>query len=118
MKNITRAQFLKAYNTFPETPFLQWTYRNFNSNISVEPKPVGTIIAVLSWFLATIGIIIGDQTGNKDIANASIFFYAPFVFMFLVAIPAFFVNRVRIRKIADLLGVSLEDYNKLADKYQ
>lgn len=116
VNDITREQFLAVYNKYPETKFLKFAYTHYNVKLRRKPRPIGTWAAVIGWIIGTLGIIVFDQLGMKEVALKFLWAYVPFA-MLIISLPAHFLNNRRIKKIAKELGVSLDQYNRLVDKY-
>lgn len=116
MKKITKSQFDKAYNKYPETSFLKFVYTYYNVKLNRRPIPLGTWAAVIGWFIGTIGLIVFDQLGMKDISLKFLWAYIPFASL-IITLPAFLLNRIRTKKICKELGVTPEEYNKLVNKF-
>lgn len=113
---ITKEEFDKVYNRYKPGAFLRFAYTHYNVKMKRTPKPIGTWAGVIGWIIGTIGLIVFDQLGMKDIAMKFLWAYVPFA-AFIISLPAFLLNQSRTKKIARKLGVSLDEYNKLVDKF-
>lgn len=116
MYKITKEQFLKVYNKYPENRFVKWVYTYYSLNLLNKPVPIGSWIAVAGFSIATIGMIIFDQVGNHKLASLFTLLYIPF-FSFIITLPAFLMNNHRLRKIINELGITVREYNQLVDLY-
>jgi len=116
VNKITKEQFDAAYAKHPETKFLKFMYTYYNVKLKRKPAPIGTWTAVIAWIIATIGLIVFDQLGMKEVATAFLWVYIPFGTL-IFTLPAFLMNKSRTKKIAKELGVTFDQYNYLVDKY-
>ena len=116
--DVTKEQFDAAYNKYGPGKFLKFVYTYYNVKMKRPGKPLawGTIAAVIGFCIGTIGIIVFDQLDLKPIAMKFLWAYAPFVAL-LISFPAFWMNQFRIKRIAKKLGVSLDQYNNLVDRF-
>ena len=73
-------------------------------------------MAVIGWTIGTIGIVVFDQLEMREIAMKFLWAYVPFASL-IISLPAFLMHQARIKKIAKELGISLQEYNNLADLY-
>jgi len=113
---ITKEQFDEVYNKYGPGKFLKFVYTYYNVKLKGKPAPLGTWAAVIGWVIGTIGIIVFDQLEMKDIAIKFLWAWLPFGAL-IISFPAFWLNQFRIKKIAKKLGISLDQYNKLVEKY-
>lgn len=113
---ITKEQFDAAYAKYGPSKFLRFIYTHYNVKLKRKPTPIGTLLAVIGWVIGTIGLIVFDQLEMKEIALIFLWAYVPFAAL-IISLPAFLMNHARIKKIAKELGVTLQEYNDLADKY-
>ena len=114
--DVTKEQFDAAYAKYGPSKFLKFMYTHYNVKLKRNPTPIGTLLAVIGWTIGTIGLIVFDQLGMREIAMKCLWAYVPFAAM-IISLPAFLMNQARIKKIAKELGVSLQKYNELADLY-
>lgn len=113
---ITKKQFDEAYNNHPETRFLKFMYTYYNINLKRKPTPIGTWAAVISWIIATIGLVLFDLLGMHKVAHVFLWIYIPFGFL-IFGLFAFLLNKRRIKKIRKELGITIEQYDYLFNKY-
>jgi len=113
---ITKEQFDEVYNKYKAGKFLKFAYTHYNVKLKRKPTPIGTWAAVIGWTIGTIGMIVFDQLGMKEIAKDFLWAYIPFAAL-IIALPAHLMNNSRIKKIAKKLGVSLDEFNRLSDKF-
>lgn len=116
MDNITKVEFDAVYKKYAPSKFLKFAYTYYNVKLKRNPRPIGTWAAVIGWAIGTLGIIVFDQLGMKDIAMIFLWAYVPFGAL-IIAFPAFLLNHRRIKKMARKLGISIQEYNNLADLY-
>jgi hypothetical protein len=108
--------FIESYASHPANMFTKLVYRLFNVNLFKKPYPIGSIILVLCWLIGTIGMIISNQLGLKQLAFIFACILSAF-FLFIITLPAYIMNKLRIRKIIKELGITPYIYNYLAEKY-
>jgi len=113
---ITKEQFDEVYNKYKAGKFLKFAYTHYNVKLKRKPTPIGTWAAVIGWTIGTIGMIVFDQLGMKEIAKDFLWAYIPFAAL-IIALPAHLMNQARTKKIAKKLGISLDQYNNLVDRY-
>ena len=113
---ITKEQFDAAYDKHGPGKFLRFVYKHYNVKLKRKPTPIGTLLAVIGWVIGTIGIIVFDQLGMKDIAIKFLWAWIPFGAL-IISFPAFWLNKARIKKIIKILGITPIEYNKLVEKY-
>lgn len=114
--DVSKEKFDAIYNKYAPSKFLNFVYTYYNVKLKRKPTPIGTLLAVIGWVIGTLGLIIFDQLGMKEIARIFLWAYIPFAAL-IISLPAFLLNQKRIKKIAKELGVSLERYNKLVALY-
>lgn len=113
---ITKKQFDAAYKEYAPSKFLKFVYTHYNVKLKRKPTPIGTLLAVIGWVIGTIGIIVFDQLGMKEVALKFLWAYIPFGAL-IISFPAFLLNKRRLKKISKELGISIDAYNKLVDKF-
>lgn len=116
MKKITEEEFLDVYESHPANGFTKWAYHNYSTDLKAKPTPVGSWLAIFGFVVGTVGMIVFDQLGNKDVARMFCSLYLLF-FLWVVSLPAWIMNKVRINKIVKELGISPEEYNVLVSMY-
>lgn len=118
MEMITKEQFNEAYNKYAPNKFIKfmYTYYNLGGRNPREPVAWGTLLAAIGWTIGTVGMIVCDQLGLKDLAINFLWAYVPFGVL-IMWIPTSLMNKIRIIKIARTLGVSMKEYNKLSDRF-
>ena len=115
---ITKKQFDEAYGAYPPNKWTRIAFKYFSKSTEKKNmKPSITIVAILgvlflTGFLGTILNWSRAVIGTVTIAYGIIL--ALLVFSLLAAV---WMNNARIKKIAKKLGVTLQEYNKLADKF-
>ena len=114
---ITKEEFLKVYNKYLPNKLSVWFYKYFSESTKPEDKKVVnrfTLYMVISIFL---GIIFSALEIPVMRIISLLLFSIPFVIFISIGLFSVISNRMRIRKIANKLGVKLVEYNKLVDKY-
>lgn len=114
--DVSKEKFDAVYSKYAPSKFLKFVYTYYNLKLKKKPTPIGTLLAVIGWIIGTLGIIIFDQLGMKEIAKGFVWAFAPFAAL-LITLPAFLLNNRRIKKIAKELGITLEKYNQLVSLY-
>lgn len=114
--DVTKEQFDAVYNKYSPSKFLRFVYTHYNVKLKRKPTPIGTLLAVIGWGIGTLGIIVFDQLGMKEVAKGFLWAFVPFGAL-VISLPAFLLNQRRTKKIAKELGVSLDVYNNLVDKF-
>lgn len=115
MSEITREQFETVCRKHIPSGFLKFVYLHYNVKLMRTPRPIGTWLGVIGWSAGTIGLILFNELGMRDVALKFIWLYIPF-FAFLVTLPAFFMARARIKRIVKELGLTITEYNNLVEK--
>ena len=113
---ITKEQFDAVYNKYKPSAFLKFVYTHYNVKLKRKPRPIGTWAAVIGWFIGTAGIIVFNELDMHDVAMKFLWAFVPFGSL-IISLPAFLLNQRRTKKIAKELGVSLDEYNRLVDKF-
>lgn len=114
--DVSKEKFDAVYNKYAPSKFLKFVYTHYNVKLKRKPTPIGTLLAVIGWVVGTIGIIVFDQLGMKEVALKFLWAYLPFASL-IISLPAHLLNQRRIKKIAKELGITLEKYNQLVDLY-
>lgn len=114
--DVSKEKFDAVYSKYAPSKFVNFVYTHYNVNLNKKPTPIGTLLAVIGWVVGTLGLVVFDQLGMKEVAKAFLWAYLPFAAL-LISLPAFILNQRRIKKIAKELGVSLERYNQLVALY-
>jgi len=83
-------------------------YTHFNADL--KKRPTGTILAILSGFIGTFGMIISSATNNVLFGRISLIVMMGF-FTLLITLPAFIIHNHRLKKIINELGITVEQYN-------
>lgn len=117
-KKITIEQFIDAYNTYPPNGWIRFAFKYFSKsterkNLKLSRWLVGLLLGLFGiGFLGTIlnlsRAIIGSVTIGFSVLLALLVIYL------LIAV---WMNNRRIKKIAKLLGVTLQEYNLLVNKH-
>lgn len=108
--------FTEVYNKHKTNGYTRFMYRFFNLNLKQKPIPWGSILLIVCWGIGTLGIIIFNEIGLISIARIFAYILSLF-FLFILTLPAFLMNQLRIRRIIKELGITPYIYNYLAEKY-
>jgi hypothetical protein len=114
--DVSKEKFDAVYNKYAPSKFLKFVYTHYNVNLKRKPTPVGTLLAVIGWVVGTLGLIVFDQLGMKEVSLKFLWAYLPFASL-IISLPAFLLSQKRIKKIAKELGITLEKYNQLVALY-
>jgi uncharacterized membrane protein len=116
-ENITEKETFKYYTEkYPPNGYTRFMYKWFNVNTFTKPYPVGAWLAILCFFVGSTGMIIEDQKGNRKKATKWVYVLMGF-FILIFTLPAYWMNQSRIRRLCADMGISIEKYNELIDKY-
>jgi len=115
---ITKEQFLTAYNNHPAKGWIKWAFKYFSKSTEKENMKLSNTVA---WVLGSLFLVGFFATVIKlprlIIAIVTITYCIGLAILVLFLLAAVLSNNRRIKRIAKELGVTLEEYNKLADKY-
>ena len=118
MKDITKEQFLTAYNNHPAKGWVKWAFKYFSKSTEKENMKLSNTIA---WVLGSLFLVGFFATVVKlprsIIGPVTITYCIGLAILVLFLFAAVQSNNFRIRRISKELGVTLVEYNKLADKY-
>lgn len=115
---ITKEQFDAVYDKHLPNKFVSFMYKYFskgttNSNMTPSNILMGALIG--SFLLGYIPSILEIET--PLIGIATIFYFILLTIIALALFIAVIMNRIRLKKIYTELGVSLQEYNQLVEKY-
>jgi len=115
---ITKEQFLTAYNNHPAKGWIKWVFKYFSKSTEKENMKLSNTIVwiLLSLFLVGFFATVVNLP-RIIIAIVTITYSIGLAILVLFLLAAVLVNNSRIKKIAKELGVTLQEYNDLADKY-
>ena len=116
MATITKEEFDAAYNKYPPSGLLKFVYTHYNVRLRRRPRPIGTWTAVIAWIVSTVGLIVFNEIGMREVAEIFVYGYIPFASL-IIALPAFLLNKARVKKIVKELGITPDHYNNLVDLY-
>lgn len=115
---ITKEQFLKAYNNHPAPGWVKWAFKYFSKSTEKENMKLGNAVV---WILGSLFLVGFFATvinlPRIIIATVTITYSIGLAILVLFLLAAVITNNFRIRRIAKELGVTLAEYNDLADKY-
>lgn len=117
-KDITRKEFMDVYNRFLPNGWIRFAFKYFSKSTEKENMKlsnwfVGSLLGLfLVGFFATVAklprAIIGPVTYTYCIALAIL------VIFLLIAV---WMNNLRLKKVMKVLGVTIWEYNQLADRF-
>lgn len=115
---VTKEQFLNAYNRFPPSKWVKFVFKYFSKKTAVDDEWLRKSIISFLLFLFLVGFV-GTilKWGTPVMKLATLTFVFVLVVVGIIMSTGAILNNLRIRKIRKLLGVSRYEYNKLVDKY-
>jgi len=116
--NITKEQFDNAYDSYPPNWWTRMAFKYFSKSTERKNmKPSITITVFLGSLFLTgmLGTIM--QWPRAVIGFVTITYMIILSILVFSLLAAVWMNNARIRKIAKLLGVSIQDYDRLSDMY-
>jgi hypothetical protein len=117
-KKITLEEFIEAYNTYLPNGWTRFAFKYFSKSTEAKNmKPSRTVVGILiSLFLVGFFATV-FKLPRAIIAPVTITYSILLAVLVIFLLIAVWMNNARIKKIAKLLGVTLQEYNWLADKY-
>lgn len=119
ISEISKEQFVEAYNAYPPNRFTKFAFRYFSKEANKEDTWLRKIIVgiLLGLFGAGfLGTIL--NLGRSFMGIITYIFTGSIVVLVFGLFLAVFMNNGRIRKIRKKLGgISKYEYNLLVDKY-
>jgi len=115
---INREQFLATYTKYLPKKWIVFAFKYFSKETEKKNMRLNSVIIFLlgvSFLIGMIGTIA--QWPRPIILWATFGYTALLSILVIFLLAAVWVNNVRIKKIAEELGCSLQEYNELADKY-
>jgi magnesium-transporting ATPase (P-type) len=116
---ITKEQFWAAYNKFPPNIWTKFIFKYFSKQTKKEDKWLENIFIGVEIVLFLIGMLGAILKWNElAIVVPTIIFGILLAVLVLGGFVAVFMNNFRINKIRkELGGISIEEYNRLAEMY-
>ena len=115
MKQVSKEEFLKVYNTHSPNLFLRIMFKYFSTD---SKKSLGTKIIGMLFVFFTIPTIIFQEYNMMSLRNISmVFAYVPFALWGISALVAFKWNQLRTKRIQKILGLTFDEYNYYAELY-
>lgn len=115
MKQVSKEEFLKVYNTHLPNLFLRIMFKHFSTDMK---KSLGTKVIVGLFILFTIPTIIFQENNMVSLRNISLILaYVPFALWGIIAFVAFKWNQLRTKRIYKSLGLTIDEYNFYAEMY-
>lgn len=116
MNQITKAHFDWASAVHKPNAFVTFMYKHFSTEAESMQLRGGVIMFLVATMM--VGYIASFFTVSFEFMKVAVLTYCISLAIFVISLfVAVFMNQYRVRKIAKLLGVSLEDYNKLVFKF-
>jgi hypothetical protein len=118
VKKITKEQFDKAYGKYPPNWWTRMAFKYFSKSTErKDMKPSITVSVVLGVMFLTgmLGTIM--KWPRAVIGTVTWIYVIGLSALVLSLLAAVWMNNARIKKISKDLGISLEDYNNLSDKF-
>jgi hypothetical protein len=119
MANISKEDFLKAYNSFPPNGFIKFCYKHFSKEAEGKDLRLKKTLVTILLSLFGVGFIATVlDLPRKIIGTATVIYGIILTVLVLSLFTAVFMNNARIGKIRKALGgISKYDYNLLAEKF-
>lgn len=118
LSKITKKKFDQIYNRYQPNWWTRMAFKYFSKSTEKKNmKPANTITGILLTCFAVgmAGTILGWS--RAILGTVTIAYSILLAVLVLSLFAAVFMNNARIKKIAKDLGVSIQQYNKLADKF-
>lgn len=113
---ITKKQFDAASNKFPASKWIKFAYDNFSKNPEKMKLKNTLVYTFLSLFLVGfIGTVL--NLSPKLIMIITLIYTGVLVILGLYLFTAAILNTIRLKKIIKELGITVEEYNKLLEKF-
>ena len=117
VKNITKQQLKEAFDHHPNS-YVNWAIKHYSLNLRKTPKPIGSYISLISFIIATIGMILFDKLGMHTYASIFASLYILFALWGVITLPAYIMIKLIHRKICKELDISMEDLYVLLSLYE
>jgi len=115
---ISKEEFLAAYNKHLPNAWTKLAFKYFSESTKPEDKFVKKIFMGIELSLFGIGMIGAmANASNAFLGYVSIPFGILLALIAVFMFGAFIMNNSRIRKIRNILGLTIEEYNTLALLY-
>lgn len=117
-KDITLEEFMDAYNTYPPNGWIRFAYKYFSRSTERKNMKPSRFISFTLLGLLLVGLL--GTAFNLPHALIGIVTYAYVIglgVLVLYLLSAVLMNKGRLKKIAKKLGVNMQEYNWLSDKY-
>lgn len=117
-RDITLEQFIDAYNHYPPNGWTRFAFKYFSKsteakNMKLSRWFVGVLLGLFG--VGMLGTIL--KLPRPIVGTVTIGYTILLAILVIFLLIAVWMNNARIKKIAKVLGVSLQEYNWLADKY-
>ena len=117
-KNITKEQFLAAYNHYPPNKWTKFAFKYFSKSTEKEDMKLSNWVGIILGLLFLIGFF-GTVFGlPRTILGPVVIGYSLLLAVLVLSLfIAVWMNNARLKKVMKLLGVTKQEYNRLADKF-
>lgn len=118
MSEITKEMFDVAYNKHLPNRWIKFAYEHFskqNINGNIKFGNIVTFSFVGLFLVGFINTVLGKS--NKLIAFTSIIYLVSLTILVMYVLSAIIMNNIRLRKIANELGITRKEFIILSEKY-
>jgi hypothetical protein len=118
VKTITKEQFDAAYNSYPANTWTKFAFKYFSKSTEKKNLILSSTVAFLLGGLFVVGFgatVLNLST--KLILTVTLIYLGILIALAVLMFGTMIMNNIRIKKISNLLGISVDDYNNLVDKF-
>lgn len=117
-QDITKEEFLAAYNKYPPNKWIKFIYRYFSQETEAKDMKVGLSITIGLIIFFCVGLI-GTMFNFPDviIKVASLIYGGVLIVLVASLFSAVKMNDFRLKKVQKELGIGSEWYNNLASNF-
>lgn len=118
IKKITKKRFDTAYNKHLPNKWVKFAYKYFSKETEMKDMSLRnnlTIILMTLFFMGFFGTVF--NLPHALIGIFTIPYGIILAVLVLYLFSAVILNNLRLKKVAKILGVTKQEYNKLAGKY-
>jgi len=117
--NITKEQFLEAYNSYPPNFWIKFIYKYFSEGRKKEDSWFATAFVIIETVLFFSGMLGSILKWDYNIMVTIVFIFGALLFFVVFGgTIAVIMNNLRIKKIRKKLGgIDDVEYNILAEEY-
>jgi len=118
-KKIKEKEFDKAYNTHLPSNWIKFAFKYFSTKTENENLTLSKNLQYYLTGLFLVGLLATIlKVSAKLIGIITIMFSVVLVGVILYTLSAVILNRIRIKKIRKILGVTEAEYNYLVNKFK